>query len=217
VGGTQSQVRHRGEGRRTRTDGRPPVLLTGSAAEGRVGGPTAIEGSSTGGDPVEDPPAHDQGSTEGGLVWDPPVLDEGSTSGGLVGDLPALEEGSADGDLVGGPPAVSAGSTEGDRVAGPPVLAEGSTDGGSCARFAPQTAVRQVRGDGRHARRRAVHVRVGLQGCRGPHQVRGGHCGEDRDSGLVKKAGRNPNAAEGQDNPMQGGRSDGGVGRSAAA
>jgi len=233
VGGKQRQVRRRGEGRRTRTDGRPPVVVTGSAAEGRVGGPTAVEESSTGGDLVGDSPAHDEGSTEGGLVGDPPALDECCTKGGLVGDAPVREEGSTGGDLVGDPPAHDEGSTEGGLVGDlpaldecctkgglvgdPPVFAEGSTDRGSCARLAAQTAVRQVRGAGRHARRRAVHVRVCRQGRRGPHQVGGGQGGEDRDGGLAEQAGRNPNAADRHAGPMEGGQSGGGMGRSAAA
>ena len=217
MGGTQGRVRHRGEGRRTRTDGRPPVAVTGTAAEGRVGGPTAVEESSTGGDLAGDPPAHDEGSTEGGLVGDPPAREEGSTGGDLVGDPPAHDEGSTEKGLVGDTPVLAEGSTEGGLAGDPPVLAEGSTDGGSCARLAAQTAVRQVRGAGCHARRRAVNVRVGRQGRRGPHQVGGGQGGEDRDGGLVEEAGRNPNAADRHAGPMEGGQSGGGVGRSAAA
>jgi len=165
-----------------------------------VGGATAVEESSTGGDVVGDPPAHEEGSTEGCFVGDPLALDECSTGR----------------DLVGGPLALSAGSTEGDRMGGPQVLADGLTDGGNCARLAAQTAVRHVRGDGFHTRFRAVHVRVGLQGRRGPHQVGGGQGGEDRDSGLKDEAGRNPNAVDRHASPMGGGRSEGGVGRSAA-
>jgi len=191
--------------------------VTGSAAEGRVGGPTAVKESSTGGDLVGDPPAHEEGSTEGGLMGDPPALNEGSIKVGLVGDPPALEEGSTGGDLVGDPPAHEEGSTEGGLLGDPPVLAEGSTDWGSCARLAAKTAVREVRGDGRHALRRAVHVRGGRQGCRGPHQVGGGQGGEDRDSGFVEEAGRNPNAADRHASPLEGGQSGGGVRRSAAA
>jgi len=144
---------------------------------------------------VGDPPAHDEGSTKGGLVGDRPALDECCTKEGLLGDPPAREEGSTGGELVGDPPVHDEGSTEGGFLGDPPVLAESSTDGGSSARLAAQTTVRQVRGAGRHARRRAVHVRVGQQGGRCQHQVGGGQGGEDRDGGLVEEAGRNPNAA----------------------
>jgi len=74
VRGTHSDVRHRGGGRRPRTNGRPPVDVTGSTSEGRVGRLPAVAESSTGGDLVAGPPAREEGSTEGGLVGDPPPL-----------------------------------------------------------------------------------------------------------------------------------------------
>ena len=160
-----------------------------------MGGPTAVEESSTGEDLVGDPPAREGGSTEGGLVGDPPAREGASTEGGLVGDPPARDEGSTEGGLVGDPPALDEGSTEGDREEGPPVLAGGLTNTGSRDRRAgAQTAVRQVRVDGRRARRLAVHER----------------------GALVREAGRRPKAADCPAAPIEGGGGQGGMAGAAA-
>ena len=150
-------------------------------------------------------------------VGGPMAVEESSTGGDLVGDPPAHDEGSTDRDLVGGPPAISASSTEGDRAGGPAVLAEGSVEEGSFTHLEGQTADRMMRGDSRHARRRAVHIRVSRKGRRGPHQDGSGQGREDRVTSPVEEPGKNPNAADRYAIPLEEGRVEGGVGCSAAA
>ena len=97
----------------------------------------------------------------------------GPTEGGLVGDPPAREGGSTEGGLVGDPPALAGG------------LANSSHD----RRAGAQIAVRQVRADGRRARRLAVHER----------------------GALVRESGRRPKAGDCPAAPMEGGGGQGGM------
>jgi len=125
----------------------------------------------------------------------PTSIEENSTEEDLVGDPPAREGGFTEGGLVGDPPALDEGSTEGGREKGPPVLAGGLAYRGSHDRRAgAQIAVRQVKADGRRARRQAVH---------------------ERDA-LVREAGRRKKAADCPAAPMEGGKGDGGMAGAAA-
>jgi len=185
-----------GGGRRTRTEGRPPVAVAGSTAETRLGAPQAV---------VET-------SSQSGLAGRPLALERGSTDGDLSGGPPAGARGCSDAVPVCGPLVCDGRSTQGDRVRGPPVLERGTSNGGSHdRRVGPQTAARQVTADERDACRQAISEQVGFRDLRGPYHVGGGRGGEHLDGGILAQDGRHPKAADCPASPMKAGRKQGGV------
>ena len=87
---------------------------------------------------------------------------------------------------------------------GPPLL-EGSSSNRSSrdSTVGLQAAARQVTGDDREARRRAVNEHVGCRDLRGLLQVGGGRGRGDIEGGLLGETGRLPKAAERPTSPME--------------